>query len=112
MLISVKCILKVLESFLSFYQIRSYYNYQNPDTISKKNYSFLVCLFKTIFNRSSNPVVEEESWDTVAVETTKSFHKYPLPLNTIHLLSTEKEFDDFLKTNLTVSNINNNLTIV
>lgn len=47
----------------------------------------------------------EESWDTVE-EKKETFHKYPLPNNTIHLLSTASDFEWFLASGLTASKQN------
>lgn len=47
--------------------------------------------------------LEEENWDEPESKTEKVvFHKYPLPVSTIHVLSTESDFEEFLSTGLEV----------
>lgn len=65
-----------------------------------KRFLFINSFFYILFCVSNKP--EEENWDTV-VSKSDTFHKYPLSLTTIHVLSTEKDFEQFLALGLTVS---------
>lgn len=52
-----------------------------------------------------NILPEEESWGNDEVQNTEpvEYHKFPLPVASIHLIDTEESFEGFLDTGLQVT---------
>lgn len=70
--------------------------------ISKEHLPYNIRMLSESKSEGVDKETEKENWDLVT-QKVETFHKYPLPNSTIHLLSTESDFQEFLSSGLTVS---------
>lgn len=74
----------------------------NQFGISKECLPYNIRMLSENKNGGVSKGMAEENWDLVVAEKMDTFHRYPLPNSTIHLLSTESDLQEFLGSALVV----------